>query len=307
MILALAGGVGGARFLEGLIRLVPQRNLTVIGNVGDDEEVYGLHVSPDLDIVTYTLAEIVDPVKGWGIRNDTFTCQKALEQYGYGTWFNIGDRDLATQIYRTEQLRKGRSLSEVTAEIAKRLGLKIRLLPATDDDFRTHVVSNGRHMHFQDYMVRLQTRPRVDRVLFHGSRSARPAKGVLRSIQQADGIIVCPSNPIVSIGAILTVPRIRRALCKARCRIVAISPIIGGKTIKGPADKLMRSLGVEPSVVGVAQVYRDFLDTLIIDRVDGDLEKRIEVLGIKVVITDTIMRSLTDKVRLARIALRELQ
>ena len=307
MILALAGGVGGARFLEGLIRLVPQRNLTVIGNVGDDEEVYGLHVSPDLDIVTYTLAEIVDPVKGWGIRNDTFTCQKALEQYGYGTWFNIGDRDLATQIYRTEQLRKGRSLSEVTAEIAKRLGLKIRLLPATDDDFRTHVVSNGRHMHFQDYMVRLQTRPRVDRVLFHGSRSARPAKGVLRSIQQADGIIVCPSNPIVSIGAILTVPRIRRALCKARCRIVAISPIIGGKTIKGPADKLMRSLGVEPSVVGVAQVYRDFLDTLIIDRVDRDMEKRIEVLGIKVVITDTIMRSLTDKVRLARIALRELQ
>lgn len=307
MILALAGGVGGARFLEGLIRVVPQRILTVIGNVGDDEEVYGLHVSPDLDIVTYTLAEIVDPVKGWGIRNDTFTCQKALEQYGYGTWFNIGDRDLATQIYRTEQLRKGRSLSEVTAEIAKRLGLKIRLLPATDDDFRTHVVSNGRHMHFQDYMVRLQTRPRVDRVLFHGSRSARPAKGVLRSIQQADGIIVCPSNPIVSIGAILTVPRIRRALCKARCRIVAISPIIGGKTIKGPADKLMRSLGVEPSVVGVAQVYRDFLDTLIIDRVDRDLEKRIEVLGIKVVITDTIMRSLTDKVRLARIALRALQ
>jgi LPPG:FO 2-phospho-L-lactate transferase len=307
MILALAGGVGGARFLEGLIRLVPQRNLTVIGNVGDDEEVYGLHVSPDLDIVTYTLAEIVDPVKGWGIRNDTFTCQKALEQYGYGTWFNIGDRDLATQIYRTEQLRKGRSLSEVTADVAKRLGLKIRLLPATDDDFRTHVVSNGRQMHFQDYMVRLQTRPRVDRVLFHGSRSARPAKGVLRSIQQADGIIVCPSNPIVSIGAILTVPRIRRALCKARCRIVAISPIIGGKTIKGPADKLMRSLGVEPSVVGVAQVYRDFLDTLIIDRVDRDLEKRIEVLGIKVVITDTIMRSLTDKVRLARIALRELQ
>ena len=307
MILALAGGVGAARFLEGLVRVIPQSNLIVIGNVGDDKDVYGLHVSPDLDIVSYTLAGIVDTAKGWGIQNDTFACQKTLRQYGYGTWFNIGDRDLATHIYRTEQLRKGRSLSEVTAAIVKQLGLRIRLLPATDDDFQTHVVSNGRRMHFQDYMVRLQTKSRVDQVLFHGSRSARPAKGVLRSIQQADGIIVCPSNPIVSIGAILAVPRIRWALRKARSKIVAISPIVGGKTIKGPADKLMRSLGVEPSALGVAQVYRDFIDTLIIDRVDKDLEKSIEGLGIKAVVTDTIMRSLTDKVRLARIALRELQ
>jgi len=307
MILALAGGIGAARFLEGLVRVIPQSNLTVIGNVGDDKDFYGLHVSPDLDIVSYTLAGIVDTAKGWGIQNDTFACQKMLRKCGYETWFNIGDRDLATHIYRTEQLRKGRRLSEVTATIVKQLELRIRLLPATDDDFQTYVVANGRRMHFQEYMVRLRTKPHVGKVLFHGSRKAKPAKGVLTSIRQADGIIVCPSNPIVSIGAILAVPRIRWALRRARSKTVAISPIVGGKTIKGPADKLMRSLSVEPSALSVAYLYRDFIDTLIIDRVDEDLEKRIEALGIKAVVTDTIMRSLGDKVRLARIAMRELR
>ena len=307
MILALAGGIGAARFLEGLVRVIPQSNLTVIGNVGDDKDFYGLHVSPDLDIVSHTLAAIVDTAKGWGIQNDTFACQKMLRKCGYETWFNIGDRDLATHIYRTEQLRKGRRLSEVTATIVKQLELRIRLLPATDDDFQTYVVANGRRMHFQEYLVRLRTKPHVDKVSFHGSRKAKPAKGVLTSIRQADGIIVCPSNPIVSIGAILAVPRIRWALRRARSKTVAISPIVGGKTIKGPADKLMRSLGVEPSALSVAYLYRDFIDTLIIDRVDEDLEKRIEALGIKAVVTDTIMRSLGDKVRLARIAMRELR
>ena len=307
MILALAGGIGAARFLEGLVRVIPQSNLTVIGNVGDDKDFYGLHVSPDLDIVSYTLAAIVDTAKGWGIQNDTFACHKMLRKCGYETWFNIGDRDLATHIYRTEQLRKGRRLSEVTATIVKQLELRIRLLPATDDDFQTYVVANGCRMHFQEYMVRLRTKPHVDKVLFHGSRKAKPAKGVLTSIRQADGIIVCPSNPIVSIGAILAVPRIRWALRRARSKTVAISPIVGGKTIKGPADKLMRSLGVEPSALSVAYLYRDFIDTLIIDRVDEDLEKRIEALGIKPIVTDTIMRSLGDKVRLARIAMRELR
>jgi len=307
MILALAGGVGAARFLEGLVHVIPQSDLVVIGNVGDDTNVYGLHVSPDLDIVSYTLAGIVDTAKGWGIQNDTFACQMTLRQFGYGTWFNVGDRDLATHIYRTEQLCKGRTLSEVTAVIVKQLGLRIRLLPVTDDNFQTHVVSNGRRMHFQDYMVRLQTKPRVHRVLFHGLRSARPAKGVLRSVQQAHGIIVCPSNPIVSIGAILAVPRIRAALRRTRSKIVAISPIVGGRAIKGPADKLMRSLGVDPSALGVAHLYRDFIDTLIIDRVDKGLRNQIEDLRIKVVVANTIMRSLNDKVRLARIVMREFE
>jgi LPPG:FO 2-phospho-L-lactate transferase len=307
LILALAGGVGAARFLEGLIRIVPQRNLTVIGNVGDDIEMYGLHVSPDLDIVTYTLAGIVDQTKGWGIRNDTFTCQELMKGYGYKTWFNIGDKDLATHIYRTEQLHKGRSLSEVTEEMVKKLGLQIQLLPSTNHNFQTYVVSNSRKMHFQEYMVRLHTKPRVKRIIFLGSRSARPARRVLKSIRRASGIIISPSNPIVSIGAILEVPRIRTALRKTKSRIVAISPIIGGKTIKGPADKLMKSLGFEPTALGVAKIYQDFLDTLILDTVDKNLARDVESLGIKAVIADTIMKTPSDKIRLARIALRELE
>jgi LPPG:FO 2-phospho-L-lactate transferase len=306
-IVTLAGGVGAARFLEGLIRVVPQRKLTVIGNVGDDIEMHGLHVSPDLDIVTYTLAGIVDRAKGWGIRNDTFTCQEAMRKFGYETWFNIGDKDYATHLYRTEQLRKGRSLSEITDELVKKLGLQIHLLPSTDDFFQTHVISNGRKMHFQEYMVRLQTKPKVQQITFLGSRSARPARGVLQSIQQGGGIIVSPSNPIVSIGAILAVPQIRTALRKTESRIVGISPIIGGKTIKGPADKLMKSLGFKPSVVGVAEFYQEFLDTLIIDRVDEDLAKRVEKLGIRAVVTNTIMKTLSDKISLAQTTVRELE
>ena len=307
MIVALAGGVGAARFLEGLVQVIPQKDLTVIGNVGDDTEVNGLHVSPDLDIVAYTLAGIVDPLKGWGIRNDTFVCQRWLQKYGYETWFNLGDKDLATHIYRTQQLRKGLCLSQVTAQILKRLRLRIRLLPVTDDEFQTHIVTSGRKIHFQEYMVKLQTRPHVERIVFNGSKKARPAKGVLRSIQQANGIIICPSNPIVSIGAILKIPQIRAALCTTKSKIVAVSPIVGGKTIKGPADKLMKSIGVEVNAIGVARIYRDFLDTLVLDQVDRNLAKNIESLGMKAVVAGTIMRRLTDKIRLARIVVRELE
>jgi LPPG:FO 2-phospho-L-lactate transferase len=306
MIVTLAGGVGAARFLEGLIRIIPQRELIVIGNVGDDMEIYGLHVSPDLDIVTYTLAGIVDPIKGWGIRNDTFSFLSAMRTYGYETWFNIGDRDLATHIFRTEQLRKGRSLSSVTASIVNRLGLRFRLLPATDDDFQTHVICNGKRMHFQEYMVKTRTKPRVQQILFQGATFSKPAHGVLQSIRGARGIIICPSNPIVSIGAILNVPRIRLALSCAESKIVAISPIVGGKTIKGPADKLMKALGVEPTALGIAQIYRDLLDTLILDKQDKQLAKKVEDLGIRAIVTNTIMRTIADKVKLARIAIREL-
>lgn len=306
MIVTLAGGVGAARFLEGLIRVIPQRELTVIGNVGDDMEVYGLHVSPDLDIVTYTLAGIVDSIKGWGIRNDTFSFLSAMRTYGYETWFNIGDRDLATHIFRTEQLRNGRSLSSVTASIVNRLGLRFRLLPATDDDFQTHVICNGKRMHFQEYMVKTRTKPLVQQILFQGATSSKPAHGVLQSIRGARGIIICPSNPIVSIGAILNVPRIRLALNRTESKIVAISPIVRGKTIKGPADKLMRALGVEPTAVGIARIYRDFLDTLILDKQDKQFAKKVEDLGIRAIVTNTIMRTIADKVRLARIAIREL-
>ena len=306
MIVSLAGGVGAARFLEGLVRVVPQRELTVIGNVGDDMEVYGLHVSPDLDIVTYTLSGMVDTSKGWGIKNDTFSFLSALRRYGYETWFNIGDQDLATHTFRTEQLRKGHSLTQVTATIVNRFALRIRLLPATDDNFQTYVTCNGTERHFQEYMVKLQTKPRVQHVAFHGAKSAKPTHDVVRSIREARGIIVCPSNPIVSIGAILNVPRIRDVLRNSANKVNAISPIVRGKTIKGPADKLMRALGLEPTAVGVAECYRDFLDVLILDRKDKHLAKRVERLGIRAVVTNTIMATLGDKIRLARATMSEI-
>ena len=306
MIVALAGGVGAARFLEGLTRVVRQREITIIGNVGDDTNVYGLHVSPDLDIVTYTLAGIVDRSKGWGFRGDTFHCQEILRKYGLETWFSLGDRDMATHIYRMEKLLEGKRLSTVTARVIARMGLRVKLLPATDDPLQTYVSSGGRQMHFQEYMVKLKTRPRVDKVIFRGAESARPTKQVLASIEEADGVIICPSNPIVSIGAILAVRGIRRALKKTEAKIVGVSPIVGGKTVKGPADKLMRAVGVEASALGVADFYKDFLDTLIIDRVDRALAPEIERLGVKAIVMNTMMRTLSDKVRLAKGAISEI-
>lgn len=305
MIVALAGGIGAARFLEGLIRVVPQRDITIIGNIGDDTEIHGLHVSPDLDIVAYTLAGLVDSRKGWGIRGDTFHCQALLRKYGLETWFNLGDRDLATHIYRTGELRKGKRLSHVTADLISELRLRFRLLPASDDSLQTYVLSNGRKMPFQEYMVKRKTRPKVQGVIFRGIESAKPAKQVTESIARAKGIIVCPSNPIVSIGAILAIRGIKSALSKTRAKVLGISPIVGGKTVKGPADKLMKAVGVEASAVGVAEFYKDFLDTLIIDRVDRPLAPDIEALGIKPIVTNTLMRTLADKVRLAKVAISE--
>jgi LPPG:FO 2-phospho-L-lactate transferase len=307
LIVALAGGVGAARFLEGLIRVRPQREITIIGNVGDDAELYGLHVSPDLDIVAYTLAGRVDTKKGWGFRGDTFHSQAMLRRYGFETWFNLGDQDLATHLYRTRELRRGKRLSEVTAELVSRLGLHVKLLPASDDPLQTYVLSGLRRMHFQEYMVKHKTKPTVQGVVFRGANTARPAKGVTESIISAEGVIVCPSNPVVSIGAILAVRRIKSALKRTSAKVVGVSPIIGGRTVKGPADKLMKALGIEASAVGVANCYRAFVNTLIIDRVDKALAPEIEALGIKPVVTNTLMRTLTDKVRLARIVVGELK
>ena len=307
MYVALAGGVGAARFLEGLIRATPQRNITIIGNVGDDVEFYGLHVSPDLDIVAYTLAGLVDPVKGWGFRGDTFHCQGLLQKYGYKPWFNLGDRDLATHLFRTERLKNGESLSCVTDAIVSRLGLGVKLLPASDDQIATHVFTSKGQMHFQEYMVKRRTAPRVTGVVFKGSKSARPTRHVIESIMNAKGIIVCPSNPIVSIGAILAVNGIRSALRKTEAKVVAVSPIIGGKTVKGPADKLMKAMGVEASAFGVAHFYRDFLDTMIIDDIDESLAPRIQSLGIKPIVTQTLMKTSADKTRLAKIAISEFK
>jgi LPPG:FO 2-phospho-L-lactate transferase len=293
MITALAGGVGAARFLQGLVKVVPEKEITVIVNTGDDIELYGLHISPDLDIIMYTLAGIVDEKKGWGIRGDTFRCLEMLQRYGHETWFNLGDKDFATHIYRTYLLRNELSLSETTKKLCQRLELKVTIIPMTDSKFETKIVTPEDTLHFQKYLVKRRAQDEVNDVVFEGSEKAKPAPEVVDSILNADAVIVCPSNPIVSIGTILSVKGIKNALEETKAKITAISPIVGGSPIKGPA-------------YAVARLYRDFLDTFIIDQVDQTEKGRIERLGLRVVTTNTIMRNLEDKVQLARVTLRSV-
>lgn len=280
-----------------------QKDLTVIANTGDDIELFGLHISPDIDIVAYTLAGIVDEDKGWGIRGDTFHCLSMLGKHGQETWFNLGDRDLATHIYRTNRLKQGVTLTQVTSEICSALGLKIKLLPMTDDKFQTYIKTDKGTMHFEEYFVKQQFRDEVLAVEFAGSEIAKPGPGVLDTLFDADIVVVCPSNPIVSVGTILAVKGVRDALRQTKARVVGVSPIVGGIPIKGPADKLMRSLGFEVSAFGVAKLYSDFLDAFVIDSVDVAQKSRIEQLGIDVTVAPTIMKSLEDKFALAKITL----
>ena len=305
MIAALAGGVGAARFLTGLVKVIPEDELTVIVNTGDDIEFYGLHISPDIDIVTYTLAGIVDEEKGWGVRGDAFRCLEMLAGYGYDTWFNLGDRDLATHLHRTSLLRQGVKLSEVTDQISRSLGLSVKILPMSDDKFETWVETDAGTMHFQEYFVRRKAEDKILDVKFLGAENASPAPGVIDTILRSDPVIVCPSNPIVSIGTILSVKGVREALRRSEARKIAISPIVGGAPIKGPADKLMRGLGLEVSSYSVAFLYRDFVDVFVLDVADEEEKERIEELGIKVVVTNIVMKSLEDKVELAKTVLAE--
>lgn len=300
MIVVLAGGVGAARFLQGLVQVVPQEDITVIGNTGDDRDFYGLHVSPDLDIVTYTLAGVVDEAHGWGIRDDTYNTMQQLTRYGNEDWFMLGDRDLATHISRTRLLREGKTLSEVTDTLRQQFGLGIHLLPMTDQPVATHIRTPHGLLHFQEYMVKRRCEDEVQDVLFIDADKARPAPGVLDAIKEAEAILIAPSNPIVSIGSILAVPGIHNALHEASGMVVAVSPIIGGAPLKGPADKLMRGLGMEVSAVGVARCYRDFLDVMVIDEKDAHLAGEIEDLGIPTVVTPTIMSDDRAKAALAR-------
>jgi LPPG:FO 2-phospho-L-lactate transferase len=303
LITALAGGVGAARFLTGLTKLIPQEELSVIANTGDDIEMFGLHISPDIDIVAYTLAGIVDEEKGWGIKGDTFQCLDMLKKHGHDTWFNLGDKDLATHIYRTDRLSQGFSLAQITSEISRSLGLKVKILPMTNDKFETHITTSEGTMHFEEYFVRRQFRDEVLGVEFVGAETAKPAPGVAEAILEAELIVVCPSNPIVSIGTILGVKGVRDALLRTNARVVGVSPIVGGAPIKGPADKLLRGLGLEVSAFSVAELYSDFLDAFVIDSVDAALKSRIAQLGVDVKVTSTVMKSLEDKVALAKVVL----
>src|SRR2546427_13240015 len=300
MIVVLAGGVGAARFLQGLVQVVPQERLTVIVNTGDDRDFYGLHVSPDLDIVMYTLSGIVDEAHGWGIRNDSYNTMQQLTSYGNEDWFLLGDRDLATHIHRTNLLRQGKPLSEITEELRKQFGLTLRIFPMSDQEVTTHIQTPVGLLHFEEYMVKRKCADAVLDVVYVGASESRPAPGAVDVIKDAEAILIAPSNPIVSIGSILAIPGIHDALHEASGMIVAVSPIIGGAPIKGPADKLMSGLGMEVSAVGVARCYRDFLDVMIIDQQDAQLVSEIEDLGIPTVTTNTIMHNSEAKAALAR-------
>jgi LPPG:FO 2-phospho-L-lactate transferase len=303
MITALAGGVGAAKLLTGLSKIVDQKELTIIVNTGDDIGLHGLHICPDLDIAAYSLAEIVDEEKGWGIRGDTFHCLDALKRFSGNEWFNLGDKDLATHIFRTSQLRDGRSLTEVTARIGTALGVKATILPMTNEKFETRIKTKEGTIHFEEYMVKRGAKDAVLGVEFFGVEKANPAPGVIEAIENAELLIICPSNPIVSIGTILSVKGIRDAIKRAAGRKVGVSPIIGGLPVKGPADKLMRGLGLEVSAFSVAELYADFLDTFIIDAADALEKTGIEKLGMKVKVTNTLMKKLEDKINLAKIVL----
>lgn len=303
MITALAGGIGAAKFLTGLVKLVKEEELTVIVNTGDDIELYGLHISPDIDIVTYTFAGIVDENKGWGIRGDTFRCLNAIKRLNGEAWFNLGDLDFATHMFRTALLKEGRGLSEVTALISKALGLKVKILPMTDDRVETRILTKEGLVHFEEYLVKNGARDEVLGVEFVGANVAKPAVGVVEAILDSELVIVCPSNPIVSIGAILGVRGVREALKQASGRRVAVSPIVAGYPIKGPADKLLRGLGFEVSAFSVAKLYADFLDLFVIDVADAAEKEKIEDLGIEVKVANTVMRSLKDKILLAKVIL----
>ena len=300
----LAGGVGAARFLSGLVPLVDARDLTVIVNTGDDRDFFGLRVCPDLDIVTYTLSGKVRRETGWGLEGDSFRTLTALRRFRSDLWFALGDEDLATHLHRTARLRAGASLSEVTDEISRGFGLEVRLLPMSDDPAPTRVIrESGYTTDFEEYLVRDGAPDDVTAIDLSAARVARPAPGVLEAIEGADRVLICPSNPIVSIGTIRAIPAVEERL-RARRDAIAVSPIIGGRPVKGPADRLMRAWGIEVSARGVAQIYRQVVSGMVIDAVDRALAPAIEALDIAVCCTPTLMSDARAATELARTTLR---
>jgi LPPG:FO 2-phospho-L-lactate transferase len=299
--------VGAAKFLRGLVRVAGQPHLSIIVNTGDDEEFYGLHVSPDLDTIVYTLAGASNPTTGWGLQGETFNTLGALVRFYGQAWFNLGDRDLATHLFRSQRMRDGERLSSITAEIARRFGVRAQVLPMSDDRVRTFVKVRGRDaMPFQEYFVRRRFRGTIERIELRGATRARPLPSALGAIRASDAVIVAPSNPFVSIGPILALRGMREALRSVRPRVAAISPIVGGKAIKGPAAKMLRALGHQASALGVARLYRDLCAVFVLDNVDRSAAAAIEKLGMRAVVTDTIMADETRSARLADVVLRAL-
>jgi LPPG:FO 2-phospho-L-lactate transferase len=299
-VVALAGGVGGAKLADGLYRALPPETLTIIGNTADDLELFGVHISPDLDTVMYTLAGLANTVTGWGVANDTFTTLAMLERYGEDVWFRLGDADFATHLKRTAGLRAGQRLTEVTAALTGPLGIRARLLPMCDERVGTEVETPEGWRDFQDYFVRRRHEDRVTQVRFAGIERARITPEVAEALATADAIIFCPSNPLVSIGPILAVPGMREALADSPAVTIAVSPIVGGKALKGPADRMLAEQGMEVSAYGVATGYVGLIDAMAIDTLDAGDAPRIESLGMAVQVAQTVMRSDADRQQLAR-------
>jgi LPPG:FO 2-phospho-L-lactate transferase len=299
-VTALAGGVGASKLLLGLYKVMDPAGLTIIVNTGDDIALHGLKISPDLDIVTYTLAGIVDPTRGWGFRKETFHTLKHLATFGHPNWFHLGDRDLATHIHRTALLREGKTLSQAADSIRKAFGVKARILPMSDDPIPTIIDSHEGPLHFQEYLVKRRAEPVVKGIRFQGSESAKPAPGVLDAIRGAGRILICPSNPLISIGPILAVPGVREALCSRKADVFAVCPIVGGKSLKGPSDKMLAQLGYAATALGVAKLYADFTGTLVIDPADNWHAAAIRQLGMRVAVLPIIMRTLARKRKVAR-------
>jgi LPPG:FO 2-phospho-L-lactate transferase len=289
-VVALAGGVGGAKLASGLQSALPPGKLTVVVNTADDFKLWGLHIAPDLDTVTYTLAGLANPETGWGVAGDTWRGLEMLARYGRDTWFRIGDMDMATHVLRTQMLQEGRTLTEATGDLAASLGIPSRILPMCDEPVATLIETAGGTLDFQDYFVRRRHGDAVTGVAFEGIESVRPTEAVSESLHEAEAIIFCPSNPLVSIGPVLAVPGMRGLLERSRAVKVAVSPIVGGEALKGPAADMLRSLGYEVSPVGVARLYDGLIDGMVIDRVDEALAPRIEGLGMRVEVADTVMK-----------------
>jgi LPPG:FO 2-phospho-L-lactate transferase len=311
-VTVLAGGVGAARMLAGIVEVVEPAAITAIANVGDDLDLHGLHISPDLDTITYTLAGQINPETGWGLQGETWQAMDSVRRYGGIDWFGLGDRDLGTHLYRTQRLAEGATLSTVTAEITAAWGLGLRLLPVTDDRVRTMVTladgqpdptDDGRTISFQEYFVQRRHAVPVASLSFEGAPEATPGPDVLAAIGDAERVVIAPSNPLVSIDPVLSVPGVRAALEARRAHTVAVSPIVAGAALKGPADRLLAELGPEASVVGVARLYAPLAATLVIDHADADLAAAVAAQGIRPVLADSIMRTPEIAADLARTVL----
>jgi LPPG:FO 2-phospho-L-lactate transferase len=303
VIVVLTGGTGGAKFAQGLKQVVPPGELTFIVNTGDDLRWWGFNVSPDVDSITYALAGTLSRERGWGVEGDTFEALEVMRRMGAPAWFQIGDRDLALHKSRTEMLAAGKLLSQATAEIAQKMGIESRILPMTDDRLETRIQTPAGELGFQEYFVRERYQVAVERVFFTGAEQARPAPGVVEAIAAAEVILVAPSNPVTSIGPILAVPGIRETLRETRARVAAVSPIVGGAAVSGPAGELMKTQGLAVSAAGVAQAYAGFLDVLIVDERDAAEKPAVEKLGVELRTARTVMKSDVDKAELAWTAL----